>query len=93
MRLPGEIPLDFSEREGPFPGKEEEIVSLMAQNQAPKFTCARCGKPAKLISTDYSDEGILCYCKSCASKQNLEFEMNLLPIVNSPRVGVCAYGD
>lgn len=82
----------ISEREGPFPSKEEEIVSLMAQNRAPEFTCAHCGKPADLINADYSYEGPLCYCQSCADKEDPDLDMNMLPIVNSPRVGVCAYG-
>ncbi|GER89824.1 hypothetical protein KDW_39860 [Dictyobacter vulcani] len=82
----------ISEREGPFPSKEEEIVSLMAQNRAPELTCAHCGKPAYLINVDYSDEDLLYYCQSCEEKEDPDLEMNMLPIVNSPRIGVCAYG-
>lgn len=60
-------------------------IRVLIQNQEPKFKCAFCGKKAKMIS---STEGE-CFCKSCAEKD--DEKCNLLPLVNSPRTGVCGY--
>ena len=67
-----------------------EPVRLLAGNEPPTILCA-CGKPATQVCTQciYGGEGWL--CSECADKHKCGEEM-LLPVVNSPRVGVCAYG-
>lgn len=65
-------------------------IKLLARNNKPEIACDGCGKPATQICTDcvYDDNGLL--CDECA--ENHECETNyLLPVVNSPRCGVCAY--
>jgi hypothetical protein len=60
-------------------------IKVIVQNQEPEFKCASCGKKAEMIS---STEGE-CFCKSCVDEE--EDELYLLPLVNSPRTGVCGY--
>jgi hypothetical protein len=74
--------------------EEQMTIIIMAQNEPPSFVCRKCGKPATHVSSldefDSLDEAML--CTSCAQKE--EYPDELLPVVNSPRVGVCGYtGD
>jgi hypothetical protein len=69
--------------------KKNEI-KVLARNEPPAIPCGRCGKPAAQICMEcaYSPEGWL--CEECATKHGCGEEMQL-PVVNSPRVGVCGY--
>jgi len=71
---------------------QKGAVRLLARNAPPRFECARCGRPAGFIYTDYDsdDPEAKYYCEECVNAQKLE-EDYLLPITNSPRMGVCAY--
>ncbi|TMD93630.1 MAG: hypothetical protein E6I79_03545 [Chloroflexi bacterium] len=75
-----------SEREGLVNPKD--VVKLLARNLAPEFKCSVCDAPATLIFGGAWGDGNT-YCKKHAKKY--EGEGLLLPIVNSPRVGVCGY--
>ena len=75
-----------SEREGLVNPKD--AVTLLARNLAPEFKCSVCDAPATLIFGGAWGDGNA-YCKKHARKY--ESEGLLLPIVNSPRVGVCGY--
>lgn len=75
-----------SEREGLVNPKD--AVMLLARNLAPEFKCRVCDAPATLIFGGAWGDGST-YCKKHAKKY--EGEGLLLPIVNSPRVGVCGY--
>src|SRR5205823_4274880 len=70
-------------RTGKWSGKER--VRLLARNVAPELVCGSCGKPAKWINAE-SDTFL---CAACARKD--ADEEYLLPVVNSPRMGVCGY--
>lgn len=65
-------------------------VTVLARNEPPTFVCVSCGEMATHLCTECicSDEGLL--CERCAAEHKCGEEM-LLPIVNSPRVGVCGY--
>ncbi|HXN49192.1 MAG TPA: hypothetical protein VN893_21240 [Bryobacteraceae bacterium] len=66
-------------------------VALLARNDAPQVACERCGKhPATRICTECAcvDQGWL--CEGCAEDHECGTEM-CLPVVNSPRAGVCGY--
>ena len=65
-------------------------VRLLARNEPPAIPCSHCGKPAIEVCLEcvYSGEGWL--CEACASAHECDEEMSL-PVVNSPRVGVCGY--
>jgi len=75
-----------SEREGL--ANPKDAVVLLARNLAPEFKCSICDAPATLILGGVWGDGNT-YCKKHAKKY--EDEGLLLPIVNSPRVGVCGY--
>jgi len=76
-----------SERSGKTSGKS---IRVLARNDPPLITCGLCGKVATKVCSqcDYSDKSWL--CNECASKHECGEEM-LLPVVNSPRVGMCVY--
>jgi hypothetical protein len=69
---------------------KDSSVRILAMNEPPEIPCVRCGKPATQVCTEciYSDAGWL--CDTCAAEHECGQEM-LLPVVNSPRVGVCGY--
>jgi predicted RNA-binding Zn-ribbon protein involved in translation (DUF1610 family) len=68
----------------------DSSILLLARNEPPFITCASCGKKAIYICRvcGYSGEGWV--CDDCASEHECGEDM-LLPVVNSPRVGVCGY--
>jgi len=65
-------------------------VEILVRNEAPQIICNQCEKPATTICVDciYDNQGWL--CDDCAGKHGCDEEM-FLPVVNSPRTGVCAY--
>lgn len=65
-------------------------VQLLAWNDPLLIFCDVCGKKATLICTQCSWSGEGWLCKSCAQYHDCDEEM-FLPVVNSPRVGVCGY--
>ena len=69
---------------------QREAVRLLARNIPPQFPCIKCGAPALYVDTErfWNDE-VPFYCEKCAGKYADE-EM-LLPVTNSPRMGVCGY--
>ncbi|MEI6420630.1 MAG: hypothetical protein WCP55_00305 [Lentisphaerota bacterium] len=64
-------------------------VILLAHNLMPKIKCSTCEKNATLICSVCSYD-FLCFCKKCARKHECGEEM-MLPLVNSPRTGMCGY--
>ena len=72
--------------------KSRDIV-ILARNEPPSYPCMSCGKTAAYICTQCMWAGDGCLCEECVAGHKCGDEM-LLPIVNSPRVGVCGYtGD
>ena len=71
--------------------KISDDIVLIARNAEPIVPCDKCGTyPAIHICTEcqWNDDGWL--CEKCASNHECDDEM-ILPVVNSPRAGVCAY--
>ncbi len=68
----------------------DSTVSLLARNEQPQVTCGSCEKIATYICRQCgcTDEGWV--CDDCALIHECGEEM-LLPVVNSPRVGLCGY--
>lgn len=66
----------------PATGKIPKI-RVLARNNPPEIPCVNCEQPAALINGESWDA----VCDNCASGENED----LLPIVNSPRTGCCAY--
>lgn len=72
-------------------GTEGDDIELLARNDAPQVACHQCGKrPATQICTDCQCEGEGWLCEECADEHECGSEM-FLPVVNSPRAGVCGY--
>lgn len=74
-----------SEREGKI---GRETVRLLARNTPPEWTCITCGKAATQIHTEelWDSENPF-YCDKHAKNKDYFY----LPIVNSPRMGICGY--
>ncbi|MCP4693008.1 MAG: hypothetical protein GY859_33510 [Desulfobacterales bacterium] len=71
--------------------EKNEMIQIMARNRAPVIPCDECGNaPAVQICTEcaWDDNGWL--CEKCAESHECGDEM-FLPVVNSPRTGVCGY--
>ena len=79
----------LGEREEPVPARTPK-VRVLARNEPPEVPCDKCGKPATQICAEcvYEGEGFL--CPAHARKHPCGPDM-LLPLVNSPRAGMCGY--
>ena len=77
----------ISERQGAARGN---AIQVLARNTPPVILCEECGKPSTEVCSQciFDDRGWL--CNDCAEAHECGEEM-LLPVVNSPRVGMCAY--
>jgi hypothetical protein len=79
----------LAEREGIEPSRRKP-VTVLARNNPPVILCQICGKQATMVTSGYYSAEEDGYCSTCAREH--EDEEMLLPVVNSPRVGVCGYG-
>ena len=70
--------------------KNIKSTEILARNQMPKIKCNNCDNLATNVCCDciYEESGWL--CDKCSQDHECGEEM-LLPVVNSPRVGVCGY--
>jgi len=75
----------IGEHEGLAP--KTAMITVLARNLLPDMPCSKCGKPAAWIDT-FGDYEL--YCKECAANMDGSQE-GLMPVVNSPRMGVCGY--
>jgi len=66
-------------------------IRVLARNEPPAIPCVSCGKAATRVCTEclWSDKGGW-LCDACAAKHKRHEDM-FLPVVNSPRVGMCGY--
>ncbi len=67
-----------------------KAIQVLARNTAPEILCEICGKPATNVCSQCIFDGKGWLCDDCAGEHECGEEM-LLPVVNSPRVGMCAY--
>jgi hypothetical protein len=70
----------------------KETVRLLSQNEAPVWLCEVCGEDASWVCTFcmYERENPF-YCEHHAEDHDCDEPEMLLPVVNSPRMGVCGY--
>jgi Plasmid pRiA4b ORF-3-like protein len=70
--------------------RKGKAIQVLARNILPIIPCDGCGAPATSLCMQciYEDKG--CLCDACARSHECGEEM-LLPLVNSPRAGVCGY--
>jgi Plasmid pRiA4b ORF-3-like protein len=69
---------------------KEKSIQILARNEPPAIACDKCGKPAEQVCCEcvYGEGGWL--CNDCAETHECGEDM-LLPVVNSPRVGMCGF--
>ncbi len=67
-------------------------IEILARNYMPEIRCGSCkGKDATQVCAQCIYEGEVAWlCDGCSGKHECGEEM-LLPVVNSPRVGMCGY--
>lgn len=63
---------------------------VLARNLPPEIPCYFCGKPATQVAAEIAHEPEAWVCDAHVKKLSPDLEF-LLPVTNSPRVGVCAY--
>lgn len=70
--------------------KSKKKIKLLARNDQPVIKCSYCEKQATKVCSEciYDDKGWV--CDDHADTHECGEDM-LLPVVNSPRIGVCAY--
>ena len=71
-------------------GKKGKAVVLLARNVEPHIQCSNCKEEAVNVCCECIYDGDGWLCESCSESHECGEEM-LLPVVNSPRVGVCGY--
>lgn len=80
----------IAEREGYF-RKDEDPVRILARNLQPVIPCRECGQPATKVEPGYAAALYGALCDKCAKKVDEYADEEFLPVVNSPRTGVCGY--
>lgn len=81
-----------------YPFKADKPLVLLSRNEPLNILCHSCGKqPAVSICTvcDYEEGADSLFCAKCAKKHEKQCEdfadYAAMPVVNSPRMGVCGY--
>lgn len=74
------------EREAPA----KAPVRLLARNTLPELLCQACEQEATQVCTECIWDGDPLLCDGCAADHEHDEEM-FLPVVNSPRMGMCGY--
>jgi hypothetical protein len=64
---------------------------LLARNDPIDWRCAACSQPAVIICPFCFDDGGGLFCEAHAQEHACAAEEVYLPVVNSPRMGVCGY--
>ena len=74
--------------------EQNQDFHIFARNSPPNIPCAKCGKPATQVCSQCIYDGPKAWlCDAHTSRHKCGEDM-FLPVVNSPRVGMCGYtGD
>ena len=79
----------LAEYEGPMVKKKP--IEILARNNPPEIPCDECGESLAVeICTECQWDGAGWLCEVCAEDHECDESM-MLPVVNSPRTGVCGY--
>jgi prepilin-type processing-associated H-X9-DG protein len=65
-------------------------VRMLARNDPQDFACGTCGQRATALCTSCGGGATPFFCDGHAAEHACRYAM-LLPVVNSPRMGVCGY--
>lgn len=69
--------------------KQRSAIRLLGRNEAYRFACGKCGQDADWVCCECMWEDVNPFlCEECSKEHEQDF---LLPVVNSPRMGVCGY--
>jgi hypothetical protein len=76
--------------EGEAEGRQ---VRVLARNDPPTRICQECeATDATLVTTEWPSDDKRYFCDGCADLDEVDEDMGMfLPVVNSPRVGICGY--
>jgi len=79
-----------------YPMKADKMIVLLSRNEPINLMCATCKKvPATKLCSVCFYEKLALYCDKCAPKHAKKCEdfadYAAMPVVNSPRMGVCGY--
>lgn len=69
----------------------KKAIRLLAQNVALELICSECNKPAEMVCPYCVDVKPTLFCAAHAEKHKRSRKETFLPVVNSPRMGVCRY--
>ena len=64
---------------------------LLVRNDPLQWTCEVCTEPATIVCPFCVDTGPCLFCEAHAEQHPCAAEEVYMPVVNSPRMGVCAY--
>lgn len=67
-------------------------VRVLARNDPLPWSCDECAQPATVVCPFCVDAGPSLFCDQHARQHPCAEEEGYLPVVNSPRMGVCGYG-
>lgn len=68
-----------------------QSIRLLARNDPPGWLCVACEKPATLVCGICLWNGDALFCEKHARDHGCYEDEVFLPVVNSPRMGVCGY--
>jgi hypothetical protein len=79
-----------------YPIAADGKIILLSRNEPPEILCDSCGiKPATKICTVCAQYDESAFCNNCAKKHGKKCgdfnDYASMPVVNSPRMGVCGY--
>lgn len=69
----------------------KRAARLLARNEPPTWPCATCGQPATVVCAFCIDDRDPFCCARHAREHSCEEDEAFLPVINSPRMGVCGY--
>ena len=70
---------------------ETEPIRLLARNDPPGWPCVACDEPAAMVCSFCLWDSNALYCEKHARDHGCYKDEAFLPVVNSPRMGVCGY--
>lgn len=82
---------------GEYPCKADKAIVLLSRNEPPAIKCHSCGRgtAVKMCTVCGYDDDDYMFCAKCAGKHAKKCEdfadYASMPVVNSPRTGVCGY--